>query len=287
MRFQASRLPTLSRSQVMALGVASAIGLANPVTAHDFWVQPVAYWARPEVPTVFTLQVGHGPFRLRSPIPARRIVRLEAIGPDGRRLDQRGRLQLGLAQKDGDFVIPTPGTYVLALQTDDAAQSHLPAIRYNDYLKVEGLTAALALRLKQRQTDMDGSENYSRCAKVIIQVGRVANGSQAAVTRPVGLPLEIVPEQSPYAEPRSATLPVRVLYFGRPLAGALVKLTDLQNDANPLDTRRTDASGRAIFGMPKRGTWLLNVIWTRAQPPSAETDFETTFSSLTFGWARD
>jgi retron-type reverse transcriptase len=36
--------------------------------------------------------------------------------------------------------------------------------------------------------------------------------------------------------------------------------------------------------MPSSGTWLLNVIWTKVQPRSAETDFQTTFSSLSFGF---
>jgi hypothetical protein len=79
-------------------------------------------------------------------------------------------------------------------------------------------------------------------------------------------------------------LPVRVLYQGHALAGALVKLTRLEHDATPLETHLTDRAGRAVFAMPSSGTWLLNVIWTRVQPSTAETDFETTFSSLSFGF---
>jgi uncharacterized GH25 family protein len=98
------------------------------------------------------------------------------------------------------------------------------------------------------------------------------------------LPLEIVPEANPYHAPQSATLPVRVFYAGHTLTGALVKLTDLGQDASPLETHLTDGNGHAIFAMPKSGTWLLNVVWTKALPPSDETDFETIFSSLTFGF---
>jgi uncharacterized GH25 family protein len=115
-------------------------------------------------------------------------------------------------------------------------------------------------------------------------VGPAAASAQTQVTRPLGLPLEIVPEQSPYAEPRSATLPVRVIYEGHPLAGALVKLTRLESDATPFETHVTDRSGRAVFAMPHNGTWLLNVIWTKPQPKTAETDYETVFSSLSFGF---
>lgn len=196
----------------------------------------------------------------------------------------RARLRLGLATEDGDFRLERPGAYVLVLQTDDQAQTHLPSIRFNDYLRVEGLTPALEQRARLHRMDADGSERYSRCAKSIVQVGSAAPGSPGQIGKPVGLPLEIVPKANPYGVPQPATLPVRVLYAGRPLRGALIKLTDLKQDAAPFEVHLTDAQGRATFTMPNSGTWLLNVIWTKASPSSEETDFETVFSSLSFGF---
>jgi uncharacterized GH25 family protein len=269
------------RLKLTALLAATAV--APAAAAHDFWLQPEAFWPAPGITTPFTLQVGHGPYRQRSPIALDRITRFTATGPDGVAVNLRSRLHPGAAGRDGDVRVAAAGVQVLVLQTDDRAESHLPALRYNDYLKAEGLTPALALRARTHRTDMDGSENYSRQAKALVQVGP-AGGSQAQVLKPVGLPLEIVPERSPYAEPRSPTLPVRVLFEGRPLTGALVKLTDLAHDEAPVETHLTDASGRATFAMPRRGQWLLNVIWTKAQPKTRETDFETVFSSLSFGF---
>ena len=252
--------------------------------AHDFWVQPAEYWLRPEVASSVTLQVGHGPFRQRSPIPISRITRFEAIRPDGVAIDLRGDLHVGSSADDGALKFSKLGAYVLVLETDDRAQSHLPAIRFNDYLKAEGIAPALEQRERLRQTDRDGSENYSRRCKAIVQVGPAEANSQNQVTHPLGLPLEIVPEASPYAQPQSKMLPVRVIYEGQPLEGALVKLTHLENDAAPLETHMTDRMGRATFVMPTEGSWLLNVIWTKPLPRSRETDFETIFSSLSFGF---
>ena len=202
-------------------------------------------------------------------------------------IDLHEKLQLGQPDEDGDFRFTTPGAYMLVLQTDDRAQTHLPSIRFNDYLKVEGLTPALEQRARLNQMDRDGSERYSRCAKSLVQVGLPGAGSQEQVSKPVGLPLEIVPEADPYAVPRSASLPVRVIYAGRPLAGALIKLTDLNNDASPFEVHLTDHAGRANFTMPNAGSWLLNVIWTKVLPRSEEADFETVFSSLSFGFPPD
>jgi uncharacterized GH25 family protein len=266
--------------------IAVLIGMMYCVStrAHDFWVQQAEYWLAPEVATSLTLQVGHGPFRQRSPIPLSRITRFAAIGPDALSMDLRGSLHLGGKADDGTLEFSKPGPYVLLLETDSRAQSHLPAIRFNDYLKVEGLTPALDQRERLHQTDRDGSENYSRCAKSLMQIGSPDASSQTQVTRPLGLPLEIIPEANPYARPQAGTLPVRVIYEGAPLEGALVKLTRLEDDAVPLETHLTDRTGRATFVMPTEGNWLLNVIWTKSLPDSRETDFETVFSSLSFGF---
>jgi uncharacterized GH25 family protein len=274
------------RSAAMLLGLLMC-ARAPMATAHDFWVQPDEYWIGPDALTPMTLQVGHGPFRQRSPILARRITRFQAITPKGTVVDLHEQLRLGEPAEDGAFRLKNPGAYLLVLQTDNQAQTHLPSIRFNDYLKVEGLTPALEQRAILRQMDADGSERYSRCAKAIVQVGPPGAGSQGQVSKPVGLPLEIVPEANPYSLPRSATLPVRVIYAGHPLMGALVKLTDLKNDASPFEVHLTDRDGRASFAMPNSGTWLLNVIWTKALPHSEETDFETIFSSLSFGFPSD
>jgi uncharacterized GH25 family protein len=268
---------------------ASIVGLftcsyAALATAHDFWLQPSQYWVAPDALTSLTLQVGHGPFRQRSPIPARRIVRIQAIDPAGMATDLHGQLEPGQATQDGEFRLKSPGSHVLVLQTDDAAQTHLPAIRFNDYLKAEGLTPALEQRARLQRTAADGSERYSRCAKSLVQAGAAAADTDAQITTPVGLPLEIVPEANPYDAHGSASLPVRVIYEGRPLAGALVKLTNLQDDASPFEVRLTDRWGRASFTLPTSGTWLLNVIWTKVMSASDEVDFETVFSSLSFGF---
>jgi uncharacterized GH25 family protein len=268
----------------MLVMAALSVGFVTTLRAHDFWLEPDPYWVQPQTLTPLTLQVGHGPSRQRSPIRISRIARFEAVTPDGSKTDLRADLHPGGAVSDGELRFERPGTYVLVLATDTRAQSHLSAIRFNDYLVAEGLTAALEYRKQAHQMDIDGLESYSRVAKSIVHVGSSEEEPTGQVTRAVGLPLEIVPERNPYAEPRLARLPVRVIYEGQPLQGALVKLTNLAQDAQPVETQLTDSVGRATFAMPKEGRWLLNVIWTKPLSGSHETDFETVFSSLSFGF---
>lgn len=265
------------------MAAAAALLWAGPAAAHDFWLQPDQYRTQPGAKDPVTIQVGHGPFRQRWNGSAERVTLFKSFGPGGT-VDQRAGLHSGSAGADDAVVtFPAAGVQVLAFQTNYAV-SNLPSIRYNDYAKVEGLTPALDLRARTHQGDQPGREVYSRRAKALVLVGPPTGKPQPQVTRPIGLSLEIVPERDPYALPPGAALPVQVLYEGKPLAGALVKLTNLEFDGRPLEMHRSDAAGRAAFTFPRVGTWLVNVIWTKPIHGDPRADFDTTFSSLTFAF---
>jgi uncharacterized GH25 family protein len=174
------------------------------------------------------------------------------------------------------------GAYILAFQSN-AASSDLPFLRFNDYVRDEGLTPIAAYRQQTGTQRTNGREQYSRRAKALIQVGPVDAASVMRATRPVGLSLEIVPERHPLALKSGEPLPIRVYFNRQPLPGALVKLTDLDADAKPVKITRTDRMGRALFGLPKKGAWQFNVIWSEVTPKNPAADYRTTFSSLTFG----
>lgn len=258
---------------------------APPAFAHDFWIQPDQYQLVSPAPISMTLQVGHGAGRQRSPIPLRRITRFDAISPAGEKTNSRNTLHLGDKAGDGDIRLLVPGIHTLALETDTLAQSRLPAKKFNAYLEDEGVTPAREDRKRLNRMNAEGSERYGRVAKALVCVGRCDAGTKEDFSKPLGLPLEITLEQNPFAEPKPAWLRVRVTYEGRPLAGALVKFTNLEHDEAPHSMAKTDKEGRANFTMPQSGAWLLNVIWTRALPASSDTTYETIFSSLSFGFA--
>ena len=257
-----------------ALIVLIGICSVRDAAAHEFWLQPHEFWLVPRAELSVTLQVGDSNSRQESPIPPRRITRFDAIGPTGDSVDMRN----GTARLD------EPGAYLLALETDAAAHSHQSAARFNEYLESEGLTPALAYRRRTHQMHVDGFERYSRTAKSIVLVGRHNRQAQSHVLQPLGLKLEIVPQVSPYADPQPARFPVRILYEGRPLAGALVKLINLEQDLAGANLSSSDDAGIASFSMPTRGSWLVSVVWTRRLENAADADYETTFASLTFGF---
>lgn len=259
---------------------ACAVGI--PALAHDFWLQPASFWIAPQSTVATSMKVGHGPDREAWGADLNRVLMIRSLGPT-REVDHRPTLLASKAGQDVALTFSEAGAHVLVLQTTHA-ESTLPGLRFSDYAKLEGLTPALAIREKTGRSATPGREIYSRRAKVLMQVGPVKPGADARVTRPVGLSLELVPERNPYTLPANAPLPVRVLYEGKPLAGALVKLTNLNSDAKPVAEQLSDQSGRVSFRIPRSGQWLVNVIWTKPIVGNPRADFDTTFSSLTFGY---
>lgn len=262
--------------------LAAATLISAPLAAHDFWLQPQRFWTSLGARVPMTFLVGHGAARQRSSIAQDRFSVFRAVGPGGV-VDRRPELTIGQAA-DVAPGFTQPGTYVVAFSTTNVL-SDLPALRFNDYAKVEGLTLVMRQRAANNTATKPGRELYSRRGKALIQVGPVGRLPQSHVTRPVGLGLEIVPLISPYAQGNSRTLPVRVLYQGRPLPGALVKLNNLASDTEPVEKHLTDSNGQASFAARRSGNWQLNVVWSQPLPKNPQAEFLTTFSSLSFGFS--
>ena len=255
--------------------------LTGTASAHDFWLQPHNWQTAPGIPLPFVAEVGHGAARERWGADRSRLRALVDVSRAGS-VDLRPLFRPGGDVPHLTRVFQREGLHVIGLVSTNSA-SDLPAIRFNDYLKEEGLTPAIAARAQAGTTNRNGRELYSRRAKALVQVGRRTPGDDAIATRPIGMTLEIVPLRNPYSLGTDHTLPVQILYNGRPVPGALVKLTSLEYDAKPLKTIRSDGKGRVSFKVPPTGSWLVNVVWTRPIA-SLDADFETVFSSLTFGY---
>jgi hypothetical protein len=264
--------------------VATLIGLslAGAASAHDFWLQPQSWQTAPGNALPFIVEVGHGQFRQQWGADGGHLLALNDLARGGG-VDIRPLFKPGGEVPHLTRIFHREGLHIISLVSTNAA-SDLPSIRFNDYIKAEGLTPAIDARTRSGTMNGNGREFYSRRAKALIQVGRPNRSDDALATHPLGLTLEIVPLRNPYSLGADHILPVQILYEGHPLPGALVKLTSLEFEAKPLRIVRSDARGIANFQIPPVGSWLVNVIWTKPIA-SPDADFLTTFSSLTFGYA--
>lgn len=153
--------------------------------------------------------------------------------------------------------------------------------KFNDYLKEEGLDPIIEMRKQRGESSKEGREQYTRYAKVLLQVGRTSDEIFRKVT---GLKLEIVPEQNPYQMKAGEKLTAQVLFAGQPLTNALVSAKYAGSKTKPGYTResRTDRHGKITISLDDPGAWLICLVHMVAARNNPQADWESFWGSLTF-----
>ena len=246
---------------------------AAELSAHDFWIQPSSF--RPAVGSVVQLRLFVGPHFEGEPLPRipQLLSRFAFVSASGER-DVPGRAGMEPA---GVVRIESPGMQIAVYRSLDSPITIEPA-KFEEYLKEEGLEKIAKIRAQKGETQKPARELFSRCAKALLEVG---DGAPAGKDQAVGLTLELVSEENPYALGAGDELPVRLLLEGKPLAGALVQAL-LHGDPSVNVSARTDRNGRARLRLAKSGFWLLKAVEMQAAPAGAEADWKSLWASLTF-----
>ena len=246
---------------------------AAEARAHDLWIEPAAFVTAPGKVLPLRLRVGQD--LLGDPVPrdpsaidqfvmldgdARRpIAGVDGADPAGIvRIDAEGLMVIGYRSRPAPIVIA--------------------ASKFNQYLAEEGLDAVAAERARRGQASADGRERFSRSAKSLVLSGPARSADD---DRPLGFRLELIADGNPYLLRANDEISCRLLYEGRPLAGALVAAVSRRHpDAKR--TARSDASGRVRFTLPHDGTWLIKTVHMVPATPGSGADWESIWASLTF-----
>jgi uncharacterized GH25 family protein len=121
---------------------------------------------------------------------------------------------------------------------------------------------------------------HDRFARSVKSLLVVAGGSGAGWDRVVGLPLELVPLVDPGSLSAGGSLPVRLLWQGKGVAGIQVAALSRLDPSRPI-VARTDAEGRATLPLPRGGEWLVKAV--KILPAGGpDADFASLWTSLTF-----
>jgi hypothetical protein len=281
-----------SRARTAGLVAGAVVLLAAPAAAHDFWIDPSTF--TPPVGAVVAVRLRVGERHAGEPVPRdpERIVRFELVGPLGDA--PRKEKVPGFAgwEPAGQARPTAPGLHALVYRSTPVPIT-LPAEKFEAYLAQEGLDAVLAARAARGDRAEPGREIYSRCAKALLDVGggAAAAGSRPAgatsssgpraADRPLGLTLELVAERDPYRLAPGGELPVRLLYRGEPLAGALVMAIPADEPTAPLSAR-SDRRGGVAFRLGRGGRWLVKAVHMIPAPAGSGADWESLWASLTF-----
>jgi uncharacterized GH25 family protein len=248
------------------------LGGSQMASAHEFWIDPVRFMPKPgaSVPIVF---------RIGANLKGDSYPYVRALDRRFTVTDARGERKIKTL--DGD----DPAAEVKFAQAGLAIVTHQRApeevvfesfAKFEENLVYEGLEPIIEAHQKAGKPLMGIRETYARCAKALIGVGS-AEGSDRAV----GMPLELVAENNPYAMATNQALPVRLLYRGKPLSGVLVKAFNQADPSQP-SLARTDAEGRVSIDVSHRGEYLVSAVHMVEPAVGVKVDWSSYWASLTF-----
>ncbi|MEO8504345.1 MAG: DUF4198 domain-containing protein [Acidobacteriota bacterium] len=258
---------------------------ASSARAHDFWILPSSFEPASDAAVAFHLAVGQqwagDPF----PRNEARIVHFVLVGPHGdtpiagaEGVDPAGVARVGAA-----------GLYLAGYESNNA-KLELEPDKFEAYLRLEGLEPVIAERSRRGESQQGSHEVYARCAKSLLRVGGSEGPKNAQVfDRALGFTLEIIPEKNPYSYVTSpgkpVSLPFRVLYQGKPLAGALVVAMVKDAPRSPVQAR-SDRRGRVELALDAPGVWLVKTVhMVRLEAESVKlqgAEWQSYWASLTF-----
>ena len=243
------------------------------LSAHDFWIEPTGFMTDLGRVVGVKLRVGEE-FRGDA------VPRNEALIGDFVVVDANGRRQV--VGRDGSdpaglLRVTSPGLMVIGYRSRPSPVT-LPADKFTQYLKEEGLESVIAARARGQASQREGREIFSRAAKSLVRSGAMTAG---AGDRALGFPIELVAERNPYQMRAGDALPVRLTYKDAPLAGALVVAFNQRHPYHRLSAR-SDENGRATFTIDEPGPWLVKAVHMVPAPAGSNADWESFWASLTF-----
>jgi len=255
------------RRAALAAAVALAVGDAQ---AHDFWIEPSTFHPAAGTNVAVGLRVGQN--FVGDPVPRfARSIEQFFVRQGGGEQPINGLENIDPA---GWFRADGQSTAVIAYRSSGSF-TELPAEKFEDYLRLEGLDRVIDMRAARGEREKPGRERFYRFAKALL-AGKTPS---AAATRPLGFGYEIVPDGDPTVP--SAAFRGRILHAGKPLGGTLVMAMS-HNDPSARLTTRSDLRGAFSFILPRAGVWLIKSVHMVRASFFSDADWESLWASLTF-----
>ncbi len=281
--------------------LACAAALAAPAHAHEFWIEPTDPSPTVGEPLEANLHTGQYLSADPSSWDPRRFVRLELVDADGSREITGERMDLPAVR----IPVRSPGPQTLVGETRPQSVRYDSFEKFEDFTAFEGAPEIAERHVASGLPTVNITELYTRYAKALVRADGGPSADRGAPPgRALGLELELVALDDPYASDADAPLGFELLLDGEPLADVQVALfhrTGPNAGMPPKDatgeivmpngvTRtlaRTGADGRVSFDRPGAGVSLVSAVLIRR--PDARTMlesgamWESLWASLTFG----
>ncbi len=259
--------------------VAVLLLIAAPLFAHDMFLRLEQFFVAPNASV--NVRLFNGTFTLsENSISPDRLADVAVVSPAG-----RAKIDVATWNASGDtsvfpFRTGAAGTYVIGVSTKPRVLE-MSGKDFNAYLRSDGIPDELASRRAQRRLDDRAKERYQKHVKALVQVGTTPSDAYSTV---LGYPAELVPVENPYALKIGATLSVRVLVDGKPVANQFVQYGGLSVSNGRVAQRniRSDAAGIVRIPLDRSGTYYVKFISMVRLTGDAEANHASKWGSLTF-----
>ena len=253
--------------------------LAGPVTAHEFWIEPLAYQVDENGRLEADLVNGQDFAGTKIPYLPRGFVNFLTFTDANTAAAVTGRQgDLPALQQDplGE------GLNVVAYQARMSSITYDSWEKFQNFIDHKDFGDVLTVHRALGYPEEGFKEAYSRYSKSLIGVGN----SAGADTR-VGLTTEIVALTNPYTDDMSGGMQVQLFYNNAPRADVQVEVFEKSSDlAVEIALYRTDANGIATFPVKPGYSYMVDAVVLREPSEQTATTmgvvWETLWANLTF-----
>ena len=230
--------------------------------AHSLWFNvDDRHW---DVGKPVTLELGWGhKFPKDAEMKKGMLNEVFALAPDGKKIPLKQ-----IPKTAFQFVPPEEGVYVISGNVHPGF--------------VSKTTKGYKMGPKSSFEQVLSCFHYDLRGKTYLYVGDPAKMPVQAVKDP----LEIIPMENPLGLKQGADFPIKVLFNGKPLAGATVKATYAGFSDQPgtfAVTVKTDKKGVAGVGLAEKGQWFLSVTREIPYHDKKKCDTQKYNATITFG----
>jgi uncharacterized GH25 family protein/ketosteroid isomerase-like protein len=276
--------PRLRRPALRAGAVLVALlATATALLAHDFWLVPDAFQVTPGGWIQVRGQTSSRFPTSESAVTADRVADARVISAAGeetiRDLSISGTSLLLRSRPT------TPGQRIVAVRLHPRSVRE-SAESFRRYLELEGAPEALERYGREGLLPRTDSvtRRYAKYAKTFVEVGE---GGPRAWERTAGHPLEIVPLADPATVRLGDTLPVRLLYRGRPLASARLHTSRAPRTggtqmAGQDPHLETDGNGVARVFIDCIGLWNVRTLQIVPADRGSGADWDAHWATIVF-----
>ncbi|MGH7710960.1 MAG: DUF4198 domain-containing protein [Gemmatimonadaceae bacterium] len=263
----------------LSIALLLLLAVAATLAAHDLFIKPAQFFLTPN--TSSQAYIVNGTFtRSENAVTFDRVRDLSIVAPAGHTHPDAASWSAKGDTSVLRFTTGAAGTYVLGVSTLPRVL-RLEGKDFNAYLTSDGVPDILATRKRDGELGAPARERYHKHVKTLVQVGDLRSEHFATA---LGYPAELVPLENPYALDRGATLRLKALVDGQPVANQYVVTGGRTKAGSRLTSAglRTDAEGVVRVPLRSAGQWYVKFIHMVKVAGDTAADYESKWASLTF-----